>query len=346
MNQIKKVLLLGTALVLFSILSIYYRRIKPTTSMVIPLERTIVTVFIHGTFHLPIMPKIAIKGIHGLIDKAVFAKKGLYKVTSLKEHYEQTWTKKLHHYHMLSTLSDAQPEQFPLESLYMFGWSGQLNPAKRLHAAKKLYNALSLVVTEYKQKDGIEPYIQIITHSHGGNVALNLAKINETSDTSLTIDELILLACPVQHETSQLVESAVFKKIYSLHSHWDILQVIDAQGWVPFKQRIKNLFKRNDPDTQISDEKKEMPCFFSERHFALNPKLIQANIYYGMRGMLHVEFISATFMQHLPVLLRYIDAQTDYHPSEKDPDMFVDLNPMIKESRRLRLAEKKSHKRV
>ena len=161
----------------------------------------------------------------------------------------------------------------------------------------------------YEEKNGIEPYIQLITHSHGGNIALNLAEINN-SETPLSIDELILLACPVQYKTSHLIHNSMFKKAYSLYSHWDINQIIDAQGWEPLKERVKNLFMyaadQSDDTTEKAQEKK---CFFSERRFQDDQKLIQSNIQYGIRGMLHHEFLSESFMQQLPTLLSDIDAQ-------------------------------------
>jgi hypothetical protein len=237
---------------------------------------------------------------------------------------------------MIKTISDTDPERFPFDSFYLFGWSGQLKPQKRLQAAQKLHTCLTQLSAEYKERYLVEPYIQLITHSHGGNVALNLAKINDTTKNPVFIDELILLACPVQYETSHFVHHDTFKKIYSLHSHWDIIQVIDAQGWKPFKERIKNAF-RKDSDKVAIDSDQTHACFFSERHFQPNKKLVQVNIHFGLRGMFHVEFISETFMQQLPKLLMSIDTQ-----ETSDMCRYIDLNPMIKQTRKVRLAAKKA----
>lgn len=346
MERIKKALLISILALTAAGLVLYFQIKRSTPIQEQILKRPIITIFIHGTFHLPIMPKPMIKFVHNCIDTFIFAKKGLYNVATLEEHYAQTWSKKLHNYRMIKTISDANPERFPFDSFYIFGWSGQLCPQKRFHDAQKLHACLVPLVAEYIATHGIEPYIQLITHSHGGNVALNLAKVNDASLTPITINELILLACPVQYETSHLIHHDTFKKIYSLHSHWDLIQVIDAQGWIPFKERVKNWFKSKSNDqtnntAQATAESSTHTCFFSERHFEKSPKLIQANINFGRRGMFHVEFISESFMQHLPALLNSIDAQTDQYHAADDIDLWLDLNPMIKQSRRLRLAAKK-----
>jgi len=347
MERIKQVILISIMVLLPAGLTFYIqtKRTVPIQAPII-LKRPIITVFIHGTFHLPIMPKRAIKFVHNCIDSAVFAKKGLHKVTSLEDHYAQTWVKKFHHYHMLKTISEANSERFPFDSFYIFCWSAQLSPQKRFRDAQKLHASLVNLVAEYTKKYCAEPYMQLITHSHGGNVALNLAKINDTDSTPISIDELILLACPVQYETSDLIHHAIFKKIYSLHSHWDVLQVVDAQGWVPFKERVKKFFTR-EPEKPIetAEETQKNKCFFSERHFENDPKLVQANIHYGLRGMLHIEFISESFMRHLPALLTSIDTQKKHYTSAENVDLCMDLNPMIKQSRRLRLAAKKARSR-
>jgi len=345
MERIKKAALFSALVLLVSGLMIYIHLRRATPIEKAPLKRPIVTIFVHGTFHLPIMPKPLIKFVHNCIDSFIFAKKGLHKVASLAEHYAGTWTKRLHNYHMIKTISDADPEKFPFDSFYVFGWSGQLCPQKRFKDAQKLHGHLVLLVAEYTEKYGIEPYIQLITHSHGGNVALNLAKINDTSETPVSVEELILLACPVQYETSHYIHHATFKKIYSLHSHWDIIQVIDAQGWVPFKERVKNIF-RSEADKIDTEEPTKKKCFFSERHFEPNPKLVQANINFGRRGMFHVEFISDTFMQQLPALLASIDVHKEQNTLAQKPCAIqIDLNPLVKQARRERLACLKAKKR-
>lgn len=62
------------------------------------------------------------------------------------------------------------------EHYYTFGWTGLLSQTSRRFEAIRLYNAL---VEEKRRLSslGFYPKIRLITHSHGGNLALNLAGI-------------------------------------------------------------------------------------------------------------------------------------------------------------------------
>jgi hypothetical protein len=150
MNRTQKAILISTVVLLLTGLGIYYFRIRRTAPIEqTPIKRPIITVFVHGTFHLPSLPRSFIKFVHNCIDTFIFAKKGLHKASSLEEHFTQTWTKKVHNYHMIKTISDADSERFPFDSVYIFGWSGQLHPQKRLSAARKLHASLAQLVAEY-----------------------------------------------------------------------------------------------------------------------------------------------------------------------------------------------------
>ena len=60
------------------------------------------------------------------------------------------------------------------------------------------------------------PIFKLITHSHGGNVALYLAPIAEEDPlNAVTIEELILLACPVQVETSPYVNELSLPEFFA-----------------------------------------------------------------------------------------------------------------------------------
>ena len=59
---------------------------------------------------------------------------------------------------------------------YTFGWSGLMSQRRRRKEAVRFYNALINEIAKYNQM-GINPKIRIIAHSHGGNLALNLAAI-------------------------------------------------------------------------------------------------------------------------------------------------------------------------
>ncbi len=152
--------------------------------------------------------------------------------------------------------SMINPQQSGNTFYYTFGWNGLLSQKARMRDGLAFYQALSHEIAEHK-KQGRRPKVRIICHSHGGNVALNLASVyailnnehfqqsatqkticmvaqeisqNKTLsslDANLCIDELILLATPIQEETEELTTSKLFKKVFSVYSRNDIIQVAD-----------------------------------------------------------------------------------------------------------------------
>lgn len=59
---------------------------------------------------------------------------------------------------------------------YIFGWSGYLSQKRRRSESLRLYNQITEEVNTLRSY-GIHPKIRILTHSHGGNLSLNLAGI-------------------------------------------------------------------------------------------------------------------------------------------------------------------------
>ncbi len=131
--------------------------------------------------------------------------------------------------------------EYPHRRYYTFGWNGLLNMKERYVEAQKLYRELEKEVVLLRSKD-LEPHIHIIAYSHGGNVALNLAKVKEESSTSsplFSVEQLILLATPIQKETDYLVgDISFFKKSYLFFSTEDHVQTSD------FFSTQKELFSR------------------------------------------------------------------------------------------------------
>gem|GEM_PF-425987 len=111
---------------------------------------------------------------------------------------------------------------------YLFGWSGLLSPQARYEDGTKLFEALEREVCSLR-KQGFEPKIRVIGYSHGGNVALNLsaAHMSKHPHSSLSIDELILLGTPIQHDTDYLINDPIFKRVYSIYSLSDRVQKLD-----------------------------------------------------------------------------------------------------------------------
>lgn len=246
----------------------------------------IITVWVHGTRFFP----------EPVLKKFFYCKDGLNHYTSLDPSYR--------HHTLCQTLIDSDPDRFIAEYFYLFGWSGSLSFKEREKAAKKLYMQLKALRDEYVKKYGVEPKIRLIAHSHGGNVALLLEKVKDTNDLEFSIEELIMLATPVQYETKQYAASPLFKKIYSLYSHFDSLQVIDPQGW---------------------QTKAKGTPLFSERRFTPDDKICQCAIKMNNRSIMHVEFIKGKFLCKLPFVLNALDIwqkeiklkNENWHSSEK-----------------------------
>src|SRR5262249_23203793 len=137
------------------------------------------TILIHGTLFTFISYYI-----HG-----VSAPRGL---TLLKEVSLSNSLSRMGH-----MLSQASLSEFPLDTFYLYGWSGHLNEKIRFDVARELYELL---------KERRFESLTIIGHSHGATIALLLAELaQQEQNTSFFIDQLILLACPVQKVTAHLV---------------------------------------------------------------------------------------------------------------------------------------------
>jgi len=228
-----------------------------------------ITIFVHGT-HTATMNRI--------FKPFISVPNRIVKVSSLSnKHYMRN---------IASVLSEAGSE-FSWQDFYAYGWSGKLDPKEREDAARTLYSEIKKLILEYK-KQNLKPKITIITHSHGGNVALNLAKFNE--DNSFLIDRLILLAVPVQEMTSKFVEDDLFNKIYSFSSSLDLLQIGDPQA----------LYSASKVDN------KKCP-WFSKRFFKPTKNLRQVKIKINDRAIFHVEFVMGRFIKFIPALIKQMD---------------------------------------
>src|SRR3990172_6864759 len=161
----------------------------PETSTAAPtMERPRVTIWIHGTHFW----------FNKLIPGIKKQKKGLSPASSVPEYF-------IYNKLIARKLSTVDAAQFPYDHFYLFAWSGQLSFQARQEAAQHLHNELNILISEYLAKYGSSPEITLITHSHGGNVALNLAKVKKP-ESSFAIDRLIMLAVPVQKRTSCFVQ--------------------------------------------------------------------------------------------------------------------------------------------
>lgn len=271
---------------------------KPAIGSTLSKTPPPVTVWIHGT---------------RFIRRPVFyqhfdGKPGLKKATSIDPHY--------HVRIAANSLHAAAPEIFPLETFYIFGWSGKLNAIEREQSAMALYHGLQHIRSSYKKAHGCWPAIQLITHSHGGNVALNLAQCKDTADQDFAIDSLILLACPVQARTMDMIKAPLFKRVYALYSSLDLVQIIAPQ----IVYRIIN-----DDQGKRHVSLKIPPL--SERMFPPTDNLVQVKIKLNNRAIMHAEFIEEPFLTILPSIVHHIDTWQKEHPSKLTRVLCVQTTP-------------------
>jgi len=249
-------------------------------------SRPRITIWIHGTKSMGAFSEFT----HG-------SPEGLMAVSQLPFVYRMGRITKV--------LSQADPKSFPLEHFYVFGWSGTLAFDERKAQAEKLYALLKKMNLDYETLYGVKPEITLITHSHGGNVALNLAAVKD-EDCDLTV-AAILLACPVQHETKKLVNDPFFSKVYSFYSTSDFVQILDPQG----------LYKT------------EMNCDrhveFSARQFPASTNLRQARLKINGYGIMHVGFTFSRFVSLLPDIIHHTDEWMEKEPNEEGHERVLDI---------------------
>lgn len=85
-------------------------------------------------------------------------------------------------YEKLTDLAAPSKEQ---QHFYVFGWSGLISQQRRRKEALRFYNMLHREYTRL-QENGITPKIRLVTHSHGGNLILNMAGIHELLSHEMT----------------------------------------------------------------------------------------------------------------------------------------------------------------
>jgi hypothetical protein len=281
----------------------------------LPPQPTTVIVWIHGTNPKHFLPP----GIAHLTNKMTATlfdcRPGLHKTTDLD----------MHHYPFIltKTLSQAAPAQFPAEHFYTFGWPGKLTLEDRKIASEKLFSALQTLKTHYIEKDGCAPHFVLISHSHGGNVILHMAEINDPNAENLYLKKIILLACPVQKHTKHLAQHRMFERIYALHSHTDLIQIADPQGFhIPKQLSLPLLSERHfNPHPKIAQACicwKNGPFWHSDDaivHDVMLRKITKPLKFLDKikknRGLFHVEFKLLPFIRLLPSIIEHLDQQID-----------------------------------
>jgi hypothetical protein len=297
-----------------------------------PPKAPIITVWVHGTKPDEHLPPFFTKFTNKLSQILCDDTKGLRRTDQLDaQHYPFLRAK---------ALSAADPVRFNTEHFYTFGWSGKLNLQERKNASLDLFSALKTLSLDYQEKYHCTPEVILISHSHGGNVILHLAEIIDVDDFKLHVSKAILLACPVQKHTAHLISSPVFERIYSLHSHTDMTQIVDPQGLHDRKKLTAPLLSLRHFDThpklaQVLIRWKEYPLWDAE-DYAMN-KVILKGLIKGLntldyikknRGLLHVEFGLLPFVRQIPAIIDHLDTLFDADancPSHKDHDILIEL---------------------
>ena len=266
-----------------------WNAIKPTPGKPI-------TILIHGTC----LPSffMAIPGV----SWQVCTPSGIVRASELSKFY--------HFSRLAAALYDTDPQEFPRENFYLFGWSGALSPQERKKAGQQVYRFICDIKDE---KTYNKTPITVITVSHGGGVALNIAAAAELyQDDRTLIDRLVLLCSPIQDVTLHYAHSPLFKKIYHFYSSKDLIQVADPQG----------LFDTPTTIARVSDS------FFSYRTFPSSfSHIIQTEIREDNRALFHVDFAMPRFIKKLPKVI----AQTENVSSKgrrknRAGFLYMDLN--------------------
>lgn len=189
--------------------------------------------------------------------------------------------------YIVHELSKADPVRYQEDNIYAYSWSGALDFDEREREAIKLHKALCIVVSDFKKNYNVNPGIRIIAHSHGGNIALNLAHL---ACKDFVIDELILLAAPIQARNYYCAQSSKFKRIFSFYSTSDITQIIDPQG----------LYRQGVPGP-----------FFSERRFKVSENIFQVKTKLNGYACGHLDYNAAYMVSLLPFIIDQLNIWFD-----------------------------------
>ena len=247
-----------------------------------------ITIWVHGTSLWPFR----------ILKRYWTSSPTLIKVSSMKQNY---YLRKI-----AETLS-ASSLNYPLEDFYFLRWSGKLSVSDREETAAHLYNAIKDLLKKYKEKYETTPTITLITHSHGGNVVLNISKVAD-KDPDIKINNLILLACPVQKHTREFVNDGVFENVYSFYSSLDFIQVLDPQGL-----HYHPSFKCRKPKGE---------SILSGRSFPKHSKLCNVKIKINGKGVWHTQFLSKEFVTILPQLINNLDR---WREEAKESNYFISV---------------------
>lgn len=242
-------------------------------------QPSIVTVYVHGTlFHFRnIFAKIPAAA------KLTYVPDGLFLVKNLE--------KDVLPQDLALDLCKGDSERFSFDDFYSFGWSGKLSFDERYKWGKLLAQQLCDLSLEYAKRDGVAPTIRVITFSHGGNVALNMAQFLPSN----IFVELFLIACPMQPDTESFALAECFSKIYTIYSLNDVIQVVDPANVC---RNIKRKIKKETTSKKL----------LSARSLSYDvDKIKQACVSVNGKYIGHLELFHL-FNKHVPFVLQQLDS--------------------------------------
>lgn len=164
----------------------------------------------------------------------------------------------------------SQQVHFPNNEFYSFGWSGFLSIKARRLAAEKLYNSLAALYASVLAEGDI-PHLRVLAYSHGGSVALHVGEIAKLrGNYHFSVDELILLATPIQANSQNYLSSPLFKNIFLVYSIGDQIQNSDflSSPTHSFAQRV---FKEQ-PNFKIPKNVTQIQVRILRKHIMVRQK--------------------------------------------------------------------------
>lgn len=188
----------------------YYKKQPKTTNLASKkYAQEKITVFTHGSFGSVIGLMNLFKVLDDNVDNTQY-KKTVSKMRKNPDFYNsqpimQKGLIKIEPSFDITTTLNAHFAAYPIikayeqfdqensnninNNFYTFGWSGLLSQNRRRLEAVRFYNSLSEELENYKP--GSVPEIRILTHSHGGNLALNLAAVHTVINNFENIDNVL-----------------------------------------------------------------------------------------------------------------------------------------------------------
>jgi len=109
---------------------------------------------------------------------------------------------------------------------FLYGHLGMLSQSYRKNSGKELYLWLADLAAKYKQRYS-KIQIDLVAHSHGGNIALWLGAFEDQYQRGLFVDNLVMYATPIQVETFRFAYRPAFGHVYNLYSDGDHIQGLD-----------------------------------------------------------------------------------------------------------------------